>query len=71
MRWGNGDAEARRRISSLTLQELREWKVTLDMAREWHNFYRSEVIRVPRNPSVRGRIDLMARAIELLEGNDD
>ena len=70
MKWGGSDAQARQRIQTLTREELVEKKVTLQMVREWRDFYRDEVVRVPRNPSARGRAELMARAVELLEAEN-
>ncbi len=71
MRWGTGDASARERMSVLTRSELVEAGVTIEIARSWRDFYLSEVARVSRNPSARGRADLMQRALELLEENND
>ena len=70
MRWGTGDEAARERRGTLTRNELVDLDVTVQMAREWRDFYRNEIIRNPKNPSARGRIDLMQRAIELLEATD-
>lgn len=68
MRWGRGDAAARARIETLTRTELDRAGVTLEIAEAWREFYRAEVARNPRNPSARGRADLMNRATELLSG---
>ena len=68
MRWGRGDAAARARIETLTRAELDRAGVTLEIAEAWRDFYRAEVVRNPRNPSARGRADLMSRAMELLSG---
>ena len=68
MRWGSGDAAARARKESLTREELVAGGVTLNMAREWREFYRLEMLRNPANPSAAGRADLMQRAVELLGG---
>ena len=70
MRWGTGDEAARERRETLTRNELVHLNVTVQMAREWRDFYRNEIIRNPKNPSARGRIELMQRAIELLEATD-
>jgi len=71
MRWGTGHVSARARIATLSLAELRALGVTLEMAREWHDFYLSEVARNPRNPSARGRVELMQHAVKLLEQDND
>ncbi len=69
MRWGTGDAAARERIATLTRDELERAGVTLEMAREWRNFYRRELSRNPANPSAAGRAELMRRAVDLLSGD--
>lgn len=68
LRFGSGDAEARARAKTLTAGELRESGFTLKMARTWLKFLKNEKKRNPDNPSVRGRIDFMRRAIVLLGG---
>ncbi len=70
MKWGTGDAVARARIGTLTLAELQNAGVTAEMARQWRDFYTEEARRTPTNPSARGRIELMQRALELLEENN-
>jgi len=71
MRWGTKDAAARERIKNLTRAELVAGGVTARMAREWAEFYENEVIRIPRNPSARGRAELMRHAQQLLESQDE
>ena len=71
MRWGTGNAAARARIQTLTRGELVTKAVTTTMARAWRDFYISEVARNPKNPSARGRVELMQRAVELLEASHD
>lgn len=71
MRWGTGDAAARERMDALTRSELVTLGVTGTIARTWRDFYLSEIIRNPKNPSARGRADLMQRALELLEQTND
>ncbi len=66
MRWGTGDAAARARMESLTREELERAGVTQQIAEAWRDFYRAEVLR---NPSARGRADLMQRAADLLSGD--
>ena len=70
MRWGTGDASARARIAGLTKEELDTAGVTREIAERWRDFYRNEVVRHPRNPSARGRADLMQRAVGLLDGGN-
>lgn len=70
MRWGTGDVAARSRIASLTRAELRALGVTLEMAIAWRDFYRSEVARNPKNPSAKGRVELMQHVVALLETDD-
>jgi len=67
MRWGTFDASARSRIATLTRAELITNGVTLEMAREWRDFYAEVARQKPDNPSARGRVELMQRAVELLE----
>ena len=55
-------------LQSLNRQELMTAGVTLQMAREWCDFYRQELVRNSANPSAAGRADLMQRAVELLGG---
>ena len=68
MRWGTGDAAARARAESLTREELEQAGLTRQIAEAWRDFYSDEVLRNPRNPSARGRADLMQRAADLLSG---
>ncbi len=68
MRWGTGNDAARARIATLTRQELESAGVTREMAEAWREFYRTEALRVPTNPSALGRADLMQQAVELLSG---
>lgn len=70
MRWGTGDIAARDRIATLTTEELERAGVTIQIAEAWRDFYQAEVRRNPRNPSARGRADLMQRAIDLLGGEE-
>jgi hypothetical protein len=70
MRWGTGSETARGRIASLTRQELEAAGVTREMAEAWRDFYRTEALRVPTNPSAPGRAELMQRAVELLGGGN-
>ena len=67
MRWGRGDAEARERIETLSAAELLRHGVTQEIAEAWRRFYENEVRRRPKNPSARGRADLMRAAAGLLE----
>ena len=71
MRWGTGDAAARARIQTLTRGELVAKGVTATMARAWRDFYLNEIARNPKNPSARGRVELMQRTLELLEARHD
>lgn len=66
MNWGTGDAAARAQIENLTREGLQQSGVTREMAEAWAEFYRNEAVRVPSNPSARGRADLMGAAAELL-----
>lgn len=68
MKWGTGNAAARRRMATLTREELERVGVTLAMVEEWQAFYLNELRRNPDNPSADGRADLMRRAVELLGG---
>jgi len=67
MRWGTFDASARSRMVTLTRAKLVASGVTVQMAREWRDFYLEVVRQTPDNPGARGRAELMQRAIELLE----
>ncbi len=71
MRWGTGDEAARERMVILTREYLVSKGVTAEMARAWRDFYINEVERSPRNPSARGRVELMQRALDLLEDSND
>ncbi|MEX1172803.1 MAG: DUF4951 domain-containing protein [Chloroflexota bacterium] len=64
--WGTGDAAARAQISQLSREGLTQAGVTREMAEAWADFYRNEAIRVPSNPSARGRADLMTAVADLL-----
>jgi hypothetical protein len=55
-------------MESLTREKLEQAGMTRQIAEAWRDFYRAEVLRNPRNPSARGRTDLMQRAADLLSG---
>ena len=67
MQWGSGDDAARDRIGSITREELQRHGVTLGIAEAWVRFYENELKRRRRNPSVRGRLELMRAAARLLD----
>ncbi|HEY1014006.1 MAG TPA: DUF4951 domain-containing protein [Herpetosiphonaceae bacterium] len=64
--WSTGSEAARRRIASLTREELLGHGVTCAMAAAWRDFYLNEIARNPRNPSAPGRVDLLRRVVALL-----
>ena len=65
--WGTGDEAARKRADEITREEIESMGLTLQMATTWLRFYEEVLARNPKNPSVRGRIDLMSRIIKLLK----
>jgi Domain of unknown function (DUF4951) len=69
MQWGSSNAAAMARINALTIEELQSIEVTSELARQWATFYANEALRVPGNPSARGRALLMHQAAVLL-GDD-
>ena len=71
MRWGTKDAAARERMRTLTRAELVAAGVTAKTARDWAEFYENEIVRIPRNPSARGRAELMRYAQQLLESQNE
>jgi hypothetical protein len=71
MRWGTGHVAARSRITTLTRQELQHIGVTLEMARDWRDFYLRVSSDNPSNPSADGRADLMRYAVQLLETENE
>jgi hypothetical protein len=68
--WGRGDDAARARADTILLPELYTIGVTLDTALQWRDFYIRELERNPANPSATGRIELMSRIVELLQGGN-
>jgi hypothetical protein len=66
MKWGTGDAAARSRINTITVDELKRYGVSTAIVESWINFYQDVVARNPVNPSARGRIDLLQHALRLL-----
>jgi len=71
MQWGTGHVAARSRISTLTRRELQGIGVTVEMARDWRDFYIRVLSSNPSNPSAAGRADLMRYAVQLLEDEND
>ena len=71
MRWGTGNEAARARINTLMREELEQVGLTREIAEAWHDFYRHELARNPRNPSAVGRAESMQRAVDLLSGGDE
>ncbi len=69
MKWGTGDAAAKVRIATLTRAELEHAGVTRQYAEAVRDFYLNEVWRNTLNPSARGRVALMQRAVDLLSGD--
>lgn len=69
MQWGTGDDSARARIGTISRAELAAAGVTLEMARSWLRFYERVVAddSARRNPSARGRVELMRHVVELLQ----
>lgn len=70
MKWGTGNDAARDRIATVTRDEMQNAGVTQQMAKEWRDFYRNEMVRNPSNPSAAGRTDLMQHVFQLLGGTD-
>lgn len=68
MKWGTGSEAARQRASTITLKELEDGGVTVELAQQWRDWYSNILAQNPKNPSAAGRVDLMNRAIELLQG---
>lgn len=66
MKWGSRDEDARRRIQTLTREELIDGGVTIEAAIGWRDLYLRELILHPWNPSAAGRAELMQRAADLL-----
>ena len=64
--WGRGNAQAHQRAEVITRQEIELIGITLQIAEAWLRYYEGALARNPGNPSVRGRIELMARIMELL-----
>ena len=64
--WGRGDQQARKRASEITLEEIESIGITPEIAEAWRRYYEAVLARNPANPSVRGRIELMTRIMELL-----
>ena len=67
MKWGTGDADALAQIPGLSRSHLVRNGVTKEMAEAHVRFYRNELLRKPRNPSARGRAELMEAVAKLLE----
>ena len=70
IRWGNSDATARARSREITLAEIENIGMTLQIAEEWLIFYQYEILRRPENPSARGRVDLMKAIIRKIKDRD-
>jgi hypothetical protein len=64
--WGHGAKEARQRIATITLEELKQGCVTKAQAQAAKDFYVGVNARNPGNAAARERIALMNRVIELL-----
>jgi hypothetical protein len=67
MNWGSGDAAARAQIPKLSRADLLKNGVTKEIAEGWALKYRNELLVNPKNPSARGRAELMEAAARLLE----
>ena len=67
--WGTGHEAARKRMATITIEEIRATGITREVAVGWRRFYETEASRRPANPSAAGRIELMNRVIELLDEN--
>ncbi|MBI2761421.1 MAG: hypothetical protein HYX51_08360 [Chloroflexi bacterium] len=70
MQWGSGDHDAIERISSISVDHLRRFGVTLELAKEWLTFYQCEFNRNPFNPSVLGRVQLMWHIVNRLRWSE-
>jgi len=67
MNCGSGDAAARTQIARLSCTNLLESEMINEIAAGWALKYRSAVLVNPKNPSARGRAELMEAAAKLLE----
>ena len=67
MVWGTGNEAAEARIKTLTIQQLREAGITVEMAQSWTDFYRQVLLVTPNNPSAMGRARLMEYAVSLFK----
>jgi hypothetical protein len=68
MKWGRGSSEARQRIASLTIEELRDIGLSAEQATNWAIAYEVVSRLMPQNPSAAGRAALLHHAAQLLAG---
>ena len=64
--WGTHDEEAIARIATITVEELIAHGITRGLMVEWLTFYECEFRRKPLNPSVVGRVELLAHIVHHL-----
>jgi len=55
--WGTGSDEARRRLETITREELDALGMTCQLAEQWHDFYREQSIRRRGLPTAEIRKD--------------
>jgi len=68
MAWGRGSEEALKRMTTVTVNELRGIGLTSETAKHWVIAYEAVVQLMPKNPSAEGRAALMRHAAGLLSG---
>jgi hypothetical protein len=68
MKWGRGSGEARERIKSLSIDELKEIGLNSGQATNWAIAYEAVARLMPQNPSASGRAELLRHAARLLAG---
>lgn len=71
MKWRMRDVDARTRISTIDVEELRRLGLTIEQAKNWAAAYEGVARVAPTNPSARGRAELMRHVARLLRGDKE
>jgi hypothetical protein len=65
--WGRGAEGARRRMDTITREELVKVGVDCEVAKSWRDWYAAEVTRRRGLPASAVRVQLMEKCLQLLE----
>lgn len=67
--WGSGADDARRRIETITQEELDQLGLTVELAKAWRDFYAECAQQGRGSDTAEARCNLMQHCVELLQAS--